>query len=398
MTQNIRTQLTKKEIVQYLLSLLFIINIFISEISNYRPYSFYLKASSSILLFLLCWIDTKYSINENRLEIKNNKQFIIGILLFVFIPILSLSYSTNLDFGIKKIGYMLISVIPTILVFYYFILSANNKRIKIFKKSLVSIALLFGLLSLIFSPYNPTISYSFNISRWSHVIAGRFLSSITVIVLFLHFFHLSEGKFYIITTTIILLVSTYFVGMRAAFLGILILISVLIIWAIIRKNKNALSSLSISLLFSIVVIIAGSQTNNMSTNRYSTLQTNENGKFDDGAINARLIAWKKSWDVIRKNPVLGVGFGGFFNEKTIGEISVIKYPHNLLIEIQLELGIIGSVFFGILFGLIFWRAYKYSIPLFVFLLFSFWLAMFSKDIATQSQLWIGLALIGQRKT
>ncbi len=389
--KNINTQI----LIQTILTIFFITNIFISEISNYKPYSFYLKGISSIILLILCWIDFKFNIGSTTKKFQlNNKRMLAIKFLFVFLPTISLLYSHNIELGIMKVIYILISVIPSIFVFLYFLQTSSRDRVKIFLNTILFIGLLFGLVSLIFSPYNPTTWYSFELSRWSHVIAGRFLSIDVVIILLLHFSSYVKSKFTLVGVSTILLVSTYFVGLRAAFLGIIILIIALVIFSIISKKKEALLSISISLFFSIIVIFLVSQLNATSTNRYSKLQTNEVGKFDDGAINARLIAYEVSWKNIKKHPVLGIGFGGFNNKEISGDIATIKYPHNLLIEIQLELGLIGSIFFGVLLGLMFWRAYKFSIPIFIFLLFSFWLAMFSKDISTQTQLWIGIALWG----
>ncbi len=166
------------------------------------------------------------------------------------------------------------------------------------------------------------------------------------------------------------------------------------IFAITRKNIKAILSISLSLFFSIVLILLISKFNNSSTERYNKLLTDNIGNFNDSAINARLNAYEVSWKNIKKHPILGVGLGGFNNREVSGDIAKIKYPHNLLIEIQLELGIGGTFFFAVLLGFMFWKAYKFSIPLFVFFVFSFWLSMFSKDIATQTQLWIGLGLWG----
>ncbi len=381
--------------IQIILVLTFITNIFISEISNYKPYSFYLKGISSIILLALCWIDYKFVVGSaTKIFQVNHKRLAIQF-FFVLLPTISLFYSYNIEFGIMKVTYIFISIIPTIFVFLYFIETASKNRIKIFLKTILFWGILFGLTSLIFSPYNSTTWYSFELSRWSHVIAGRFLSSIVVIVLLLHFYSFVKSKLYLIIISTILLTSTYFVGLRAAFLGISVLIVILFLFALLQKKKNTLITILISLFLSIISIVLLSNFNGTSTNRYSKLKTNKIGKFDDGAINARLIAYKVSWDNIKKHPFLGIGFGGFYNKDVSGEIAEIKYPHNLLIEIQLELGIIGSILFGVLLGLMFWRAYKYSIPLFVFLLFSFWMAMFSKDIATQTQLWIGMAVLGK---
>ncbi|MDA3907441.1 MAG: O-antigen ligase family protein [Bacteroidales bacterium] len=393
-----KNTIEKADIIQYLLSTIFILNLFVSEISNYKPYSFYIKGISSATLLFLTWIDYKLNIRKfiqpNQI---NFRIFYIILLLFILIPTLSLFYSHNVEFGIMKIGYILISVFPSIFVFIYFLQTASRDRTKIFLNTVLFVGLIFGIVSIIFSPYNPTTGYSFELSRWSHVIAGRFLSATVVIVLLMHFFSLVKSKYFLVVVTTILFVSVYFVGLRASFLGIIILISSLIFYALIAKKKKALISISLALFFTVMSILLIGQLNNSATDRYNKLITNDVGEFEDGAINARLIAYNVSWENMLKHPFGGIGFGGFYNHSISGDIAEIKYPHNLLIEIQLELGIIGSIFFLALLALIFWRAYKFSIPLFVFLLFSFWLAMFSKDIPTQTQLWIGMAVLGIKK-
>jgi hypothetical protein len=219
-----KNTIEKADIIQYLLSTIFILNLFVSEISNYKPYSFYIKGISSATLLFLTWIDYKLNIRKfiqpNQI---NFRIFYIILLLFILIPTLSLFYSHNVEFGIMKIGYILISVFPSIFVFIYFLQTASRDRTKIFLNTVLFVGLIFGIVSIIFSPYNPTTGYSFELSRWSHVIAGRFLSATVVIVLLMHFFSLVKSKYFLVVVTTILFVSVYFVGLRASFLGIIIL-------------------------------------------------------------------------------------------------------------------------------------------------------------------------------
>ena len=388
--------LTSKVIIQILLYLTFIVNTFVAEISNYKPYSFLLKAGFSIILILLVFID--YKLNKTTDDILSPpKWFWLLLLLFILIPALSLTYSKNTTFGALKLLNIIFSIIPLIMVFRYLLVTMTNKRLILFIKSIMFLGLLFAIVSLVISPYNPSTVYSFKITRWSHVIGGRFLSSVTVIALLLSFSNILKSKLFLIFTSTILLTATYFVGLKAAVLGIILVIVSLIFWALIRKKKTELLSISLSIAFSFVLILFISQFNHTPANRYGKLLTENLGEINVGGVNARIIAYEKSWEAIKMYPILGVGFGGFNNEEISGDISKIKYPHNLLIETQLELGILGSIFFGVLLTLMFWESYKFSIPIFIFLIFSFWLAMFSKDISTQAQLWIGVGVIGLAK-
>ena len=126
-----KIKINKSEIIQYLLAAAFILNLFVSEISNYKPYSFYLKGISSIILLLLTWTDYKFHnvklVQTNQLNLRT---FYTALFFFILIPALSLIYSHNSEFGIMKMGYLFISALPAIFVFLYFLITANINRIK----------------------------------------------------------------------------------------------------------------------------------------------------------------------------------------------------------------------------------------------------------------------------
>jgi O-antigen ligase len=374
---------------------IFIFTLFTSEISNYTTTSLYLKLTTALILFLFLLLD--YKINNIKLNIiqfkANAKKTLFICFAFLGVMFIGLIYTVNLKFGLFKIIHFCIGTTPLLVATLYFLLTSNDVRRKLFINTVIFWGILFGSLSLILSPYNPTTIYSFEISRWSHVIAGRFLGSVTVIVLLIHFSKDFIPTNKLIGITTLLLTALYFVGMRAALLGIIFLLLLLLIFSIVSKKYKSVISLTISIILSMFIILVTEQFNTVSTERYNQLIVNNEGKFEDGAILARIISYKKSWDVIKKNPITGIGLGGFNNKEILGDIAKIKYPHNLLIEIQLELGLTGTIFFLWLFWGMFTKAYKFSLYIFAFLAFSFWLAMFSKDIATQTQLWIGIVIM-----
>lgn len=59
-----------------------------------------------------------------------------------------------------------------------------------------------------------------------------------------------------------------------------------------------------------------------------------------GFSTTRARLWIFSWVLIKENPLMGIGFGGF---RTAGgqEYGYLEYPHNLFLEVWLELGLIG---------------------------------------------------------
>ena len=69
----------------------------------------------------------------------------------------------------------------------------------------------------------------------------------------------------------------------------------------------------------------------------------------------RIRIWKDAIDKFKKNPVLGSGFGISYHDKISG-INFV-HPHNIIIELLAEIGIVGFCIFLMLFGLIFAKAF-----------------------------------------
>ena len=53
----------------------------------------------------------------------------------------------------------------------------------------------------------------------------------------------------------------------------------------------------------------------------------------------RMKLWTFSWALIQERALMGVGFGGF--REAIGNYGLYTYPHNLFLEIWIELGLLG---------------------------------------------------------
>jgi len=123
----------------------------------------------------------------------------------------------------------------------------------------------------------------------------------------------------------------------------------------------------------------------------------------DPAIHSRLDYWKLSLEIIKDNPVIGVGIGGFSSYH-----KVEVYSHNILLEFAVEGGVVGLIVLCSLFVIMFKSSYRYSkyhpelvsvsgVLLLTFFLFALWLALFSKEFSNQTMLWIGLAFYGVQK-
>ena len=125
---------------------------------------------------------------------------------------------------------------------------------------------------------------------------------------------------------------------------------------------------------------------------------------DSDAYNStvRIRIWKTALDKFKENPVLGSGFGISYPDKISG-INFV-HPHNIILQILAETGLVGFGVFAILFGLVFKRAFLINRQLaidnrmaFLFyplsLLFFFLLSSFHFDLSSEYFKWYFAGLI-----
>jgi O-antigen ligase len=112
----------------------------------------------------------------------------------------------------------------------------------------------------------------------------------------------------------------------------------------------------------------------------------------------RISFLKSSLETWQKNPILGMGIGSWPVIMKYGDMR--GYPHNIIIEVLLELGLVGLIFFLIFIGYAlktFFRrnVLRNPISLFVFLIFltTFLEAMVSGDMTDHRFLYVSLGLM-----
>lgn len=69
----------------------------------------------------------------------------------------------------------------------------------------------------------------------------------------------------------------------------------------------------------------------------------------DASASLRVELYNKSLDIISQNP-LGVGIYGYYRELLGESIGLFKYPHNVIVQLMLDFGILGFVLITFLFG------------------------------------------------
>ena len=401
----------RKQIIEFILANIFLLNISAAAISNYSLNIFIIKIVSSAALLLVILVDVKLNKFDIPVIVKKNnpqKMFMIIGLFTCYLGI-TLFYSDNPAYGAQKILNFLASTVPSVIAFYYLIVTVSRERFKIFIIALVTITILTVTYILIDYPFDQGSIYEYRAGRWSHVIYGRLLGSIAVVLLLYILWIIEKLKtvkerwrvLFLIFINSLAVYGLYLSSLRSAMLGVILcfaLSALFIIYKIIvkretvdvRRKQIAGIVTVVILTISFILLIPKPE---IIDARFDNLTLIEDLEFGgDEPINTRLEALKISKKIFLEHPLFGVGFGGFKNYNDFTEF--VKYPHNIFVEVGVEGGVIGLLVLCVLFLVLFRSTYRYSILSFTFLLFAFWLAMFSKELSNQSLLWLFLAFAG----
>ena len=167
------------------------------------------------------------------------------------------------------------------------------------------------------------------------------------------------------------------------------------------RKKLIVSALII--LLPLFFILFSTSLKNRIFNTYEDLKVTVSGKdANDYSMAMRVAAWYNAFDVIRENPLLGVGVGNVdmvlkenfetFNPSITPQNR--KNPHNQFIETAVESGILNGVllllFFGLLFFLKFDKQTKLSLGAIGLLFFT--ACLFESLLERQSTV-VGIVLI-----
>ncbi len=406
-----------------------ILNLGTSAISNFTIKYFILKTVVSVLLIgsvFLFLYHSKIS-PGNFFRLPNIKNILIVLTLIIVYPAVTLLYSGNPGYGGLKILNFFICSVPIVLGAYFLIKIEWDNRFFITALTVTSAIIIVSLAAvLIVKPFEPGIVYEYEPGRWSYVFIGRIISFLT---LFLFFVLLkSKGKVVLLIALIVTAGTflLYLTGLRSAIIGFVLAALVSIIYfGVTRRITNTHYAAILFIIIINALLIYSSDYLNLTTKfktpeRFEQLFSFNNIYYgSDGALIARVQNYNLAWEMFNSSPLIGNGYGSFNGYNNIEWTASQKYPHNIILEILSELGIAGLLFFGYIFFLIFrsiFTIHRSSIinhtssinnytssivnhpsSILTLLLFSFWLAMFSKDLSSQSFLWMFIVAIGTQE-
>lgn len=362
-----------------LILIMLVVGLSISSISNYNAGSFIIKGIYFIMMLILL-----IPYRKEVLKYFSSNGFKGFIIIIVYLGF-TIIYSANPQFGLLKLLNLIIGVAPILIILNIVFKHQDDINFSYIYLIIFFTGLFFLLIIPAVNPFEYNKSYVFGLTKWSHVILGRFGSIFFIgfYLLFLEKKEKKEKKY--AAAALILFLLTFTTGLRAGILGIIIFGTLLTIsYRYYYPLFYALPALILSL------VVFGFANDFNYERFYSIYDIIFGGKYFDGAFGGRFEAVSAGLNLFSHNPLFGAGFGGFNNGG--GIITLIKYPHNIIIEILSELGIIGLVLIAGVFYFII-RQIKGNGKKYLWIwLFGIWLALFSKDMATNALVYLPLAL------
>jgi len=297
-------------------------------------------------------------------DVLSNK-IVQAFLIFYTINVLGFIYTDNLEFARSSMGHAKYLLFP--LIFLSFLDKRFTIRILtafslgIFLSELVSYLIRFEIL--------PSTLFFFSHEVYSTIISdpSPFFNHLDhniglAVMVSLLLFQLLNFKLSFIMKVFTLLfmisatINMTLIGSRTGYVLYIILV---IITLLLTYRKNMIKAILIAMVLLIPISYFAYTESSMVNNRVNitieSMQKIVNEKDYNNSIGLRLGFTKYSLEVIKNNPIIGVGTGDYMD--TVYDVIPLEYsylkdlkqPHNVYIKTLLQLGIFGLVAFLYIF-------------------------------------------------
>ncbi|WP_142784464.1 O-antigen ligase family protein [Changchengzhania lutea] len=335
----------------------------IVTIISFKFSSFYFKTGLvlPICLYVLYCISLLYS-SEMQLGIIEQKA---SLLVFPIIFMLNKSYKNHFNLILKYfvLGCISALIICEINAFYSsmdfsnFIFDSRIDKSMTFYDSLV---------------YDQNFFFSYNFSFIHQAVYFSMYFLLAIAILF--YYKIFKSSIIQNAFLIFLFFGIFQVLNKASFI-ILFPILMIKVYTVIKNKRNARIYILLFFIFSVPIFILNPRFKNFQQKRFIINQSDlkvkdfkkiRNIKSND--YNFRVMLWASALDLIKENPLIGIGAGGSHNR--LYEVFAVKrqwydktekyHAHNQYLQILLDLGIIGfSVFIFLLISFL-CKVFKYN--------------------------------------
>ncbi len=368
------------------------LHLILSTISNYGTASYIIKFSSLFFLSTLILLNTNFNIS---IYISRSFGKILFLLiLFLLIFSVSLFYSKNRAFGIEKIIHFLLGPFFMVIVIYFISQIMKNADFKSFTAIIAVLLIVSVLIAAVVNPFDFSEKYyQFRIGNWSHIIFGIFIALTLLLILFSYINETNLKYNFLYSAALFTGIYGLYASIpRGSIIALSVTSVIFILYNIIKfKQKNIFIKIIIPIAISLILMlifqreIKGPE---KSIQKVFSVLTDKG--YGDISIQSRLMAYEISIKMIKDSPLTGVGFGGFKSFYESEFPIELEYPHNIFLEFQTETGISGSVLFVLLLVISLKKIKKNNIMVFSVFLFGFIYALFSKDIPSNTIIFVSI--------
>ncbi len=329
-----------------------------------------------MILWGIFWLMENYR-NPNSIMVSQQKykQLFVLFLVYYVWQVVGLIYSADIELGLLNLfGRLSLVLFPLVLLFPGEMIKDRSKiLIRIFAFSSFLFMIFCYCYALYRSVHLQNGSWSFNphlpdypwlnyfygaelvITRHpSYIAMYVLLSAIISFEAWFDYSHNLRIRLTWLFIGLLLLISQYFLSSRAGILISLILIPFYFMRKLkkIQRNRFAWIGLIILIIVLLPLLVNNWRVESLYNSVFKEQKSNTENREGD-----RLIIWKSALAIARQNPLLGVGIGDVrtvlsLHYEKIGEEKLAQErlnAHNQFLEILVENGIIGLLFFIVIF-------------------------------------------------
>lgn len=337
----------------------FLIGNYQNAYDRIAPQFVFISIINLLSLVYLLYIKNIYEIFKN---IKKSN-LLLSYTAYILISCISLFVAQNLPEGIIVLSQYLTFFVALICV-YQLSNSLKVKFLNVFSVLLISSIAIecFGVLSYAYDHFiiegnpfkrnNSLSGYSGNINVVSFSITAKF-------PILLYYMYKSQNKMFLIFISILIFSSSLVVFLllsRGAFIALMFVVAVYVVSTIIKDQIKSLIKPAIILItiFSSYIFVQGfvdqSDNSNVISERVESIVN-----IEDDSVSDRINYYSDAIQSISLNPILGIGIGNWkfysikYDYETMSDYVVPVYVHNDFLHVAAEIGIIGVLFFILVF-------------------------------------------------
>lgn len=385
----------KNNIVTVLFLNFFALTVAVSFISNTQYSSIYLKIlfSTGLLILSAFYIHINEKDPIKAIKTIFNRKIILFLSSFILLPSFACLYSVNQEYGVYKLLNILVISAPLIIVYAINVGNFNEKLNYYVKISAMIWAFFIVSMLWVLHPICINGVYHFSPNHWSHVITGRILFFLYLILLLFYIQTENRNERKVIFLCLLMLVSGINMsGLRTALLGFIFLTPIYLGIGYFRKKLSIKTIIFFLILMPLVGTITFAYEHQSTVKeRMGLVNKISSGKLsEEGSFKGRMQSIQICWERFKEHPFRGIGFGGYYSPWKNYRAWVLKYPHNIILEYGVEMGILGLLWLFAVLWMIFSSTWKINPFLCLFFVGAFWMSLFSKDLSSNTLLVMGV--------